>query len=68
MQRVSNGGSRPSDRGGGGGGDHPDPEMGGRSPKNFFGGAFGPQFGLKTRPPSPLDPPLVSDRLQEVAA
>ena len=43
------GGSRPSNKGEGGG--HSDPEIrgrGGRSPKNFFR-PFGPQFDLKIR-------------------
>ena len=65
----SAGGSRPSDKGRGGGG-HPDSEInwggagGAWSPKKFFR-PFGPQFGLKIRRggPSPrappLDPPLV---------
>ena len=47
-----NGGSRQSDKGGGG---HPNPEIRRRGPvsKTFF---FGPQFGLKIkgRPPGPL--------------
>ena len=51
----SRGGSRPSDKEGGRG--HLDPETkgggGGGFNKNFFG-LFGPQFGLKTRPPGPL--------------
>ena len=59
MQRVSNGRSRPSDKGG----------VGAVSIIFFFR-PYGPQFGLKTRGGggAPLDPPLVSGRLQEVAA
>ena len=54
------GGSRASDKGGGGG--HPDPEIsggGGRSPKIFFR-PFGRHFGRKIREGGglPLDPPL----------
>ena len=43
------GGSRPSDKGGGGGG-HPDPEIsrGAQSPKKFFR-LFGPHFDRKIR-------------------
>ena len=65
LEVVFSGGSRPSDKGGGGegglGGGHPDPEIRGRtrSPKKFFsvhrasggGGAVGRAL--------PLDPPLV---------
>ena len=55
---LGSGGSRPSDKGGGGG--HPDPEIraGGAASKHFFFQAFGPHFGLKIRgesgPPRPL--------------
>ena len=48
------GGSRPSDKGGKGGGGHPDPkirEVG--SLKENYLWPFGPQFGLKIRDPSP---------------
>ena len=46
---LPSGGSRLSDGGGGGG--HPDPEIGGGGPglKNKFFQAFGPQFGRKIR-------------------
>ena len=55
------GGSRPSDKGGGGG--HPDPEIsggggGGRSPKNFFS-ALPASLWSKNKGgpgPPPLDP------------
>ena len=57
-KKQRSGGSRPSDKGGRGGG-HPDPEIkaggAGVSKKNFQ--PFGPQFGLKIRggpaPPGP---------------
>ena len=46
------GGSRPSDKGGGGG--HPDPEIrGGLSFKKFFFRHFRPHFGLKLRAEGP---------------
>ena len=60
--KLFSGGSRPSDKVGGG--------EGGRSQKNFFP-PFGPQFGgLKVREgraprPPPLDPPLLSDSVCE---
>ena len=56
---INGGGSRPSDKTGGG---HPDPEIGGegggggRSEKTFFR-PFGPHFGIKIwggTPPGPL--------------
>ena len=60
IKKETCGGSRPSDKGGGGGGSHPDPEIkrGGPGLKKNFG-----QFGVKIRgggPPwaSLLDPPL----------
>ena len=50
-KKQRSGGSRPSDKGGRGGGGHPDPEIkaggAGVSKKNFQ--PFGPQFGLKIR-------------------
>ena len=63
------GGSRPSDKGGGGGG-HPDPEIsrGAQSPKKFFR-LFGPHFDRKIRGGGraprapPLDPPLPLSRV-----
>ena len=53
LEVVFSGGSRPSDKGGGGvglGGGHPDPEIRGRtrSPKKFFR-SFGPHFGRQIR-------------------
>ena len=60
---VFSGESRPSDKGGGGGGFHPDPEIRGGegSQKKFFFRTCGPQFGIKVRGEGwvPLDPPLV---------
>ena len=47
-------GSRPSDKGRGGG--HPDPEIRGASQKKFFRPS-GPQFGRKKNRGPPLDPP-----------
>ena len=58
---INSGGSRPSDKGGGGG--HSDPEIRRGRRQNVFP-PFGPQFGLKIRggwaPRAPsLDPPLI---------
>ena len=55
------GGSRPSDKGGGGG--HPDPEIRGARPQKICFRPLGPHFGLKIRGghvprAPPLDPPL----------
>ena len=58
------GGSRPSDKGGGGG--HPDPEIsrGAQSPKKFFR-LSGSHFDRKIREGEPLGPlPTVFDMLQ----
>ena len=62
---INSGGSRPSDKGGGGGAGHPDHEIRrGRRQKIFP--PFGPQFGLKIRggaePPGPL--PWIRHRFQ----
>ena len=63
---LFSGGSRPSNKEGGGGDgepDHPDPDIkwgGGSLQKNFFR-PFGPEIGLKIRGARapPLDPPLL---------
>ena len=47
MRPSHSGGSRPSDKGGGGG-NHPDPGIWGHS-KNNFSGPYRPLFGLKIR-------------------
>ena len=52
---LYSGGSRPSDKEGGGG--HPDPEVRGRGLQKHFFRPFGPHFGLQIRedgPPGPL--------------
>ena len=64
--KITSGGSRPTDKGRRGGGDHPNQEIRveGRSQKTFsrpFGPPFGPKirWGWVPRDP-PLDPPLVT--------
>ena len=47
MNKQTSGGSRPSDKGGGGG--HPDPEIRGGWSKKIFFRHFGPHFGLSIR-------------------
>ena len=54
---CSSGGSRPSDKGEGGGGASRPWDKGGARPRNNFFSAFGPHFDLKIRE-EPLDPPL----------
>ena len=63
----SSGGSRPSDRGGEGGGGHPDPEIRWGPVSKICFWPFGSQFGLNIRRgrggapwTPPLDPPLPS--------
>ena len=64
---LFSGGSRPSNKEGGGGNgepDHPDPDIkwgGGGSLQKIFFRPFGPEIGLKIRGARapPLDPPLL---------
>ena len=59
---LTSGGSRPSDKRGGGAG-HPDPEIGGGVASKKFFRPFGPHFGLKIGGWAPRAPPLYPPQL-----
>ena len=55
---CGSGGSRPSDNGWGGGGDHPDADIRGGGHKKSVFQPFGPQFGLTIKGRGSQAPPL----------